>query len=190
MIQNQPAFQNTMSQLGRSFVANENLLTAGEAAICSLYGSKQDHDVNKVRYAMFGSKTTDPSKLPPCQDACQKHIKRANYQAAIWQRCLEPRPTVPSPHGHGWNVCRAEGNLPESISVHWMDLPAAPQAVLQCISCKCRTCSGGRCTCKLNQLPCTGACSCDDGVCENRQNIDTDMGDDQLLSEDDSDDIE
>ena len=39
---------------------------------------------------------------------------------------------------------------------------------------------------KSNQLPCTGACSCDDGECSNKQNIDTDMGD-HLLSEDDLD---
>ena len=64
------------------------------------------------------------------KNACQKHIKRANYQAAIWRRCLQPRPTVPSPHGHRWNVCCAEGSVPQSISVYWMELPAAPQAVL------------------------------------------------------------
>ena len=157
-------FRSTMAKLGKSFVADEVLLQEGEAA----------------GHTMFGLRTIDPAKLPPCKDACDQHIKRANYQAAIWWHCLAARPSVPSSHGNGWTV---DGD----ILVDWMDSPAAPQAVPECVSCKCKKCAGARCSCKLNRLTCTGACRCDADDCENRLVTPTDMDVDPLLSEDDSD---
>ena len=76
-----------MAKLDKSFVPNE-LLQEGEAAVCALCGRLQECDVNGLRHTMFGSRTTDPAKLPPCKDACDQHIKCANYQAAIWWHCL------------------------------------------------------------------------------------------------------
>ena len=117
-----------MAKLGKSFVADEELLQEGEAAAgCALYGRLQEYDVNGLRHTMFGSRTTDPAKLPPCKDACDQHIKRANYQAAIWRHCLAAPPSVPSPHDNGWSV---DGD----ILVIWMDSPATPQAVLERVS--------------------------------------------------------
>ena len=121
---------------------------------------------------MFGSRTTDPAKLPPCKDACDQHIKCA-YQAAIWQHDHQCDPLV-----------AMDGLLTE---VHWTDSPAFPQSLLECVSCKCKKCTGVRCSCKLNQLTYTGACRCDADNCENRQVTPTDMDVDPLLSEDDSD---
>jgi len=43
------------------------------------------------------------------------HILRANYQAAMRQRCLEPSPSVPNPAGRGWTTDE-DGNL----EVEWM----------------------------------------------------------------------
>ena len=34
-------------------------------------------------HQLFGSLTTDPSRLPPCQDATYKHIMRYNYEAEM-----------------------------------------------------------------------------------------------------------
>ena len=68
-----------------------------------------------------------------------------------------------------------------------MDSPAAPQAVLECVSCKCKKCTGARCSCKLNRLTCTSACRCGADDCKNRLVIQTDMDVDPLLTEDDSD---
>ena len=45
-----------------------------------LYEHKQQHDVNELIY-LFGSLTTDPSRLPPCQDATYKHIMRSDFPA-------------------------------------------------------------------------------------------------------------
>ena len=145
-----------------------------------MYGNVRETDINILRHAMFGSLTTDPAKLPPCKDACDQHSKRANYQAAIWRHCLEAKPTVPSPDGNGWMI---DGE----IDVHWMDLPPAPQAILECLSCKCLgKCSSSRCTCKGNGLSCPGACQCRDNLCENRLPM-PDVAINELLSDDDSD---
>ena len=112
-------------------------------------------------HTMFGSRTTDPAKLPPCKDARDQQINRANYQAAIWRHSLAARPPVPSRQGNGWTV---DGD----ILVDWTDSPAAPQAVLECVSCMCKKCTGARCSCKPNRLTCTGACRCDVDDCDNR----------------------
>ena len=41
-----------------------------------------------LRYDMFCLKAAQSSQLPPSKDALQKHVLRANYQAAIWHRAL------------------------------------------------------------------------------------------------------
>ena len=129
---------------------------------------------------MFGSRTTDPAQIPPCKDAYDKHIKRFNYQAAIWHHCLQANPPLPSPHGDGWIV-------DQGICIDWMDLPPAPQAILSHLSCNCHgKCSGGHCSCKLNGISCTGGCRCKKEDCENRP-AQLHVLDDQLLSEDDAD---
>ena len=55
--------------------------------------------------------------LSPCKDACDQHIKRDNYQIAIWRHCLEARPPVPSLHGSGCIFDR-------DMLVHWTDISA------------------------------------------------------------------
>ena len=33
-----------------------------------------------------------------------KHAARANYQVAMWKRCLEKDPQVPTPVGRVWKI--------------------------------------------------------------------------------------
>ena len=176
------SFRDTMIQLGRDMDITADLIKAGESAICTLYGRKEHQlDINKVRLDMFGSHTTDPCKLPPCKNASEKHIQRANYQAGIWRRCLDPDPQVPSPHHHGWEV------IDNDINIQWIDVSLAPQSVLNCISCKCRSkCDSNRCSCRKNQLPCTGVCGCHEGLCENGKD-NPEAAQDDNESDDDSD---
>ena len=70
-------------QFGTTFNISKELLREREQAICTIYGHKLQHTVNELRYYPFGSLKTDRSRLPPCQDAAYKHIRRSNYQAAI-----------------------------------------------------------------------------------------------------------
>ena len=134
MVKNFETFRNTTGGSGQAFIIDDHFIQDFEAAICCLCGHHGDTEINKLRFSLFGSKTTDLSKLQPCKNACDNHVKHANYKAAIWQNCLETKQEIPPTHGHGWSIA-------EDISVHWMDIPAAPKAVLQCLTCKCKKCS-------------------------------------------------
>ena len=79
---------------------------AAEALVRHL-NEKKGQNVDLLRYELSCAKRgkVDPEALPPCRTSLRLHIKRVNYQAAIWRRAAIPHPDVPSPHGHGWKVC-------------------------------------------------------------------------------------
>ena len=79
------------------------------------------------------------------------HVRRANYQAAIWRRALHPGSSLPGPHGYGW-LCKPEcGDDPtshSSVEMQWVIRPAAQQASLDLVKCGCTSgCSTQRCRC-------------------------------------------
>ena len=55
-----------MQQLDTILNISNELLREAEQAIRTIY--KQQHNINELRYYLFGSLTTDPSRLPLCQD--------------------------------------------------------------------------------------------------------------------------
>ena len=82
-----------------------------------------------------------------------QHLKRANYQTAIWRRSLQAKPDIPDPVNMGWHI--EEGTL-EPI---WMTSPPAPTAVLQLLSCNCvRSCKEDECQFARSGLKCTELC--------------------------------
>jgi len=67
----------------------------------------------------------DLSTLPPCRGALEQHIRRVNYQVAIWRRADIPVLDVPLPtDGHGWTLI--SGNL-EPL---WVDGPILLQILI------------------------------------------------------------
>ena len=93
-------------------------------------------------------------QLTPCSDSLRKHGLRANYQGAIWRRCLENNPEVPSPVEHGWSRLDQDGDL--QLSIDWFNVSIGPQAVLELLSCSCkRDCVTPSCQCVANNFPCT-----------------------------------
>ena len=59
---------------------------------------------------------TKRKSLPPYTDSLHQHIRRVNYQVAIWKRSDIPSPAIPSPaDGHGWTL---DGGTLEPI---WTD---------------------------------------------------------------------
>lgn len=159
LVMSSDAYQNTLQTLGSAFAPTDQLLSACERLVCAIYGYDSD-DVNEVRYALFCAKAAESSQLPPTRDALRLHVRRANYQAGIWQRALESQPTLPHPTGHGWT---ADG---EDLVIQWTTLPPAPRDVLLLLSCQCRTgCTSGRCSCHHASLPCTDVCNCEN--CQN-----------------------
>lgn len=52
-------------------------------------------------------------------------------------------------------------NEKRELSVDWLRVPPAPNAILQLVSCSCKTgCKDNRCSCAGHGLPCTDACCC------------------------------
>lgn len=62
--------------------------------------------------------------MPCTKDALLQHLSRANYQAAIWRKALQPFIMAPDITNHGWAVAN------NMVSIVWMGLPPAPDGVL------------------------------------------------------------
>ena len=178
-------FQGIFQQLGTEWDLSDHLYCSLEKFTCSVYCSNPGtSDINELRYRLFCLKRGDveSNQLPPCRDMLRKHSQRANYQAAVWKRCLERCPVIPPPEGAGW--CTED----EKLVVDWMGGQPAPQAVLELLSCQCsRACKPPSCSCIANGLKCTDMCRLQE--CTNRSDEDNDVvpaGDD----DDDDDDEE
>lgn len=147
-------YQEAFTELGRSWIVFEELSEKMEEITCRMYlPCTHTTKVNNLRCQIFCVRRgeVDSSQLPPCKDCLSMHILCANYQAATWQRCLEPSTRVPSSTDHGW-ATDDDGNL----VVEWMCGSPAPDVILQFLSCKCsRSCKLPACTCLSDGLKCT-----------------------------------
>lgn len=182
LLRESPVFKQAFQQLGVEWGVPSDLFEKMQEFVCRMYAySTTSRDVNDLRYQIFNAKRGDveSSQLPPCKDCLHMHVLRANYQTAIWRRCLERQPVVPDPKSSGWTTDQ-EGNL----TIEWMRGPPAPEAVLQLLSCKCvRACKLPDCVCLVNQLKCTYMCKLQ--TCANQRKEDEDN---KALDEEASDD--
>ncbi len=155
-------FCDAMISLGVNFEPDINTMEKAEKAVCHMYNASHCKDTNQVRCHKWNRLTTDITKLPPCHDSTVLHIRRVNYQVAIWKRCLDNDTGAPSPHGHGWVV------LGSDISILWMSKPRAPKQVLETMKCTCKAdipCTRRQCSCKKRKDLCTIMCLCNDECC-------------------------
>ena len=143
----------------------EDVVSAGEKAIVCLYNGSSDDTLDSLRHAKFCERAAkSPTsvkvhKLPPTSAAARYHSMRAYLQVQQWKQ-----PTCPlDPLSWGWSL--VQGRL-APIQV---DLPPAPETLLQVIRCNCKTdCSSNRCTCRKHGLQCSTACgNCRGIVCSN-----------------------
>lgn len=182
-MQEHPTFVETFSDLGRSSAIPENLVSSLNAFVCSLYGDKASTNVNDCRYNLFKSGKCSDDALPPNRDSLLKHIERVNQQALAWNKCLSCQLQLPPPAGNGWRL--SDGQL----EILWSTLPSAPDSLIECIDCKCKTgCGTKRCSCLKADLECTALCGCAD--CQNRQKENTVETDEEDLLGSDSSDID
>lgn len=117
----------TFTKLGDEWQLTQDLLQKLEASTCKLYALKTPTTtVSDLRYQLFCTRKgeIESHQLPPCRDCLVKHAQRANYQAAIWKRCLHQDPQVPSPIGRGWKLESDKGA--EQLVVYWMAGKQAP----------------------------------------------------------------
>ena len=94
-----------------------------------------------LRFNLFRLGKHSEELLPPTKDSLQKHVLRANYQTALWRRCLKQVQDLPGPVGNGWQMSDDGG-----LEVHWSDLPCAPESVLKTVHCSCKTSGCGSAT--------------------------------------------
>ena len=91
-------------------------------------------------------------------------------------------------NGNGWRS--HEGQL----EIVWMTLPPARDSVLECVNCGCKTgCKTQRCSYIKAGLRCTDVYNCvgcanfDEDVEDAGEDLDSNMGDDDLFSDVDDD---
>ena len=142
-----------IQNLGESFSCTDETLLSAEKFIVSLYKKTrcEDTSINCLRYSLFCKTQKRNTYLPPCQDTLQQHIRRANYQAAIWALCLDGCPDIPPPFQHGWN---------EDYEPVLMTQAAAPAVLQELTVCNCKSGCLKVCGCRKVDLACTPACGC------------------------------
>ena len=74
------------------------------------------------------SKHVDLRALPPCRSSLKQHVKRTNYQVAIWKLADENYPENPYCSLHGW---KKEG---ESVEPVWTDEEVLPKKLIDLIN--------------------------------------------------------
>ncbi len=142
--------------LGTAIPPSQELKIGLHKFVCHLYGCKDIHTVNEVRFKIFKDGKCDEELLPPNTDSLDQHIERANYQCYIWRHADLAELNLPSFLQHGWKL-----DSDDTVLVDWMKLAPAPDSLLEFISCKCRKgCENNRCSCKKATLTCTDLCKC------------------------------
>lgn len=76
-------------------------LECAEKFVVKLYNIDAD-SANEARCILFG-KLKQPEQMPPTSDALYLHLKRAHYQAFIWESAHLPEVSI-SPTDNGWKV--------------------------------------------------------------------------------------
>ena len=121
LLQKMPRFQSIFQSLGKSWDVSEDVFLHLEEFTCFMYKqklTKRNHvSVDDLRYDMIfekcrsKEKVLDPKKnidlssLPPPRVCLREHIKRVNYQVAIWKRAHITKPVIPLPtEDNGWTM--------------------------------------------------------------------------------------
>ena len=147
-------FITTFQILGSSCELPEDFITRIERFVCSIYGNTTNN-VNETRYKMYcaSNGSIDRENLPPCSNALNLQMLRANYVSKIWKMSLKVKPVIPSPDGHGWMYEE------DHLCIKWLTVGAAPEEIFEFMSCSfSRTCTCGKCCCIDNGMKCTDLC--------------------------------
>ncbi|XP_046856604.1 uncharacterized protein LOC124449684 [Xenia sp. Carnegie-2017] len=176
-------YLNSFSSLGSAFPPSEELVFQLNRFVCLLYGDKDSEDVNKCRLSLFKAGKCSDEQLPPTCDSLLQHIRRSNYQAAIWRSCLQPQMDIPPPDENGWKT------IDGKLQIVWMTIPPAPDSLLDNVNCGCKTgCNSQRCSCNKAGVKCTDVCSCT--ACTNVDIDDNDVEEEEFLDDDMDDEFE
>ena len=159
---------NDLSNLGKGPITEDTILLA-EKFICRLYRVPDADTCDKAPVKLFCIGRAQEA-LPPTSDAAKFHIRRAHYQASIWNQANSPIPALPLVTDMGW--VRVDGQLVPFL----LSLPPIPKACSEIMSCGCtKGCLSKLCSCRKMSLPCIETCKCrkhGNQECRNSQNED------------------
>ena len=105
----QNVYVECFSQLGNDCDLPDSIEKTPEAYVCMLFGSKIK-SVDDTRFEMFIKKHSNQNKiidlcvLPPCYSSLILHMRRANFEAAMWKRSDQSIIEFPEILDHGWNI--------------------------------------------------------------------------------------
>ena len=81
---------------------------------------------NRLRHQIYSEENgkLDAKCIPPCRDVMNQHLKRANYQAAIWRKSLDQDPQTPY---SSWLWLGAWVGWDKLLGIYWTSVMHAPQ---------------------------------------------------------------
>ncbi|CAH3149612.1 unnamed protein product, partial [Porites lobata] len=134
----------------------EEIVAAGEKALCCLYGGRPNEGLDVLRYRRFCEKvatsntTVQVQSLPPTSAAARYHSARVYLQVQQWMG----RGKNLNPEDWGWL------RIQDRLHARTTDQPPAPYNLLKVIRCTCKQgCDSRRCSCRKFGIPCSFACS-------------------------------
>ncbi|CAH3022720.1 unnamed protein product, partial [Porites evermanni] len=134
----------------------EEIVAAGEKALCCLYGGRPNEGLDVLRYRRFCQKvatsntTVQVQSLPPTSAAARYHSARVYLQVQQWMG----RGKNLNPEDWGWL------RIQDRLHARTTDQPPAPDNLLKVIRCTCKQgCDSRRCSCRKFGIPCSFACS-------------------------------
>ena len=95
----------SLAELSQSSDVSNGLPTATKCALL-LYGVKgrSYQSLNRLRYNYACKSDKSASLFPPTYDVFEQHIRRVDYQVAIWIHSPEAKPDLWNPDVNGWQL--------------------------------------------------------------------------------------
>lgn len=133
---------------------------AGAKFIVTLYTEGSTKSLNETRFDLFqrtlSKNDFNLACLPPTDAAARQHSLRVYFQVQVWKN------NVLNPQQWGWKTTK-HGLLPNPT-----DQPAAPQELLNKISCTCGKGCRATCSCRKAGIKCSIICrQCKGHTCTN-----------------------
>ena len=140
-----------------------------ESFVCTVYNPKgiNIQKLPELRWHLFCKSMCEGDRLPPTIPALKQHIMRAHVQAYTWGQAHISQQKLLDPLQHGFYKEDNGRFMPVTT-----DALPAPKAIIELVRCNCKTnCTSARCSCKMNDLPCTELCCCSTERCRNDTDI-------------------
>ena len=177
-------FISAIGSLGDKEKVNADCFADMESYVCSLYGCKDLHSVNKARIRMFKSGKFSEELLPPNDDSLWKHTQRANYQAIIWKQSFS------SDVENMTSLIMVGQKMQMVVSplTGWTESRPWKHFLMECrVNAKSHATTMS-CSCRKNGIRCTSLCKCD--ACSNEKaNCESEEDNDSPLCSSDEEDI-